>query len=349
MKKHILVILVLALSACMQPLEKTSSKQNYVLKGTLNGEFDEYVKIKYNDRMDSVKVENNSFQFEGEVSSPTAFQFQFDSTQTSKVFYLENDTLRFDIIVDEVKNEVDYYKEFNTRYLSGGKTEDLKTEMKSFLNETPKSKLNRDLIINQMDSLIKAYPNHDYLGKLLSELSMNQDLLYNDVRALITKLDVDELNSQDVAILEKYQQKRRNFQVGSEIPDYELISINSDTATLTSEFEKYNLIYFWNSWCELCSSQQKELLEIYQAYNFKGFEIIGVSLDSNQDDWISAVTEESFPWKSLRVENGFTGDMASEMGIIDLPQSYLVDQKGRIIEINLSLSELKTILSALIN
>lgn len=349
MKKVALAFTGLFILSCMQPLEKSSATQNYVVKGTINGEFDEFINIKYDGQLDSVEVVNNTFQFEGEVSSPKAFQFEFDSITSSDVFYLENDTLIFDVIVDELKLENDEFKEFIVRQISGGETQALKEYMNTLLKSTPKSKKNRDVLLYKMDSLIKIYPNHDYIGKLLSELSMHQDLLYNDIRSLISKMNVDELNPQDVAILEKYQQKRRNFQIGSKIPDYELISITSETEHLKSVFSTYNLIQFWYSWCEHCKSEQSDLLEIYQNYNFKGFEIIGVSLDANQEDWISAVSQQSVPWKSLRVEQGFTGEMPTEMGIVELPQYYLVDKNGRIIEINLSLDELKTILSALLN
>lgn len=333
----------------MQPLEKTSSTQHYVVRGTINGEFKDYINIKYKNQLDSAQVTNNAFLFEGAVTSPTAFQFQFDSINSSEAFYLENDTLIFDIIVDDLKLGDEVIKDFEVNQLSGGETIELKAYLAEFLKSTSKSKRNRDLILDKMDSLIKAHPNHDYLGKTLSKMSMNQTLLYNDVKSLVSKLDVDNLNPQDVDILEKYQHKRRKYQIGSKIPSFDLISITSETVDLKSYFSKYNLIQFWNSWCKECEERQEQLLNVYQKHKFKGFEIIGVSLDTNRGDWVNSVSEQSIPWKSLRVKNGFTGKLPTELGITDLPQYYLVDKSGRIIEINLSIDELDIILSALLN
>jgi thiol-disulfide isomerase/thioredoxin len=333
----------------MQPLERSLTEQNYLVKGTINGEFDDVIKIKYNDNIDSAKVLNNTFQFEGELSSPTAFRFQFDSLSASQVFYLENDTLRFDIIVDEVIIENDTFQNYQVKQLSGGQSKDLIAYTTSFLKSTPKSKMKRSVIKTKVDSLIKAHPNHDYLGKLLSELSMKQDLLYNDIGSLLSKLDRNELNDTDLKILDNFQEKRKRFQIGSQLPDYELISITSKKELLKSKFSKYNLIRFWNSWCVECKSDTAELKNLYQKYNYKSFEIFDVSIDPNHEDWISAIYEDTFPWTSLRVENGATGNMPSEMGIVDLPQYYLVDQNGRILEINLNMTELDTILNALLN
>lgn len=349
MKKILFIALLPVFISCMQSLEESSTTQNYVVKGTINGDFDEYIKIKYRSKTDSVKVLNNTFEFKGEVLSPTAFQFQFDSINYSDTYYLENDTLVFDIIVDQVELKEEKFINYEVNQLNGGKTKKLKAELKTLLNNTPRSKLNRTVILNKMDSLIKAYPNHDYLGKILSELSIRQDLLYDEVRSLSYKLDTEKLNDQDLILLENYQQKRREFLIGSKIPSYELLNIPSDTVNLETYFSKYNLLAFWSSWCETCISEQEELLKLFQKYNFKGFDIIGISLDANHEDWISFLTVNSTPWPSLRVENGFTGEMPTKMGIVDLPQYYLVDKNGRIIEINLSIDELDTILSVLLN
>ncbi len=333
----------------MQPLEQTSSSQVYLVKGTINGEFDNEILISYKSKIDTAEVTKNTFQFEGEVSSPTAFQFVFDSLNSSETFYLENDTLIFDIIVDKVQVDQDTLKTYDISQLNSSNTSLIKAEFKSFLKKTPRSKLNRTLVSDKIDSLIKAHPNHDYLGQLLLEVTMNQDLLYNDVRSLLSKLDKNELRSQDVKLLETYQQKRKNFQIGSKIDNYELLNVTSDLVDLKSKLKKYNLLVFWNSWCQDCKKQQKQIQKIYENYNFRGFEVISISLDTNQNDWISSVAELSMPWTSLRAADGFTSPIASEMGIVDLPQYYLLDSKGRIIEINLSLSELNTILDVLLN
>ena len=349
--KKLLVISFLGLffSSCMQPLEQAPSSQKYLVKGTLNGEFDDEIMIRYRSKVDTAEVTNNTFQFKGEVSSPTAFQFVFDSLNSSETFYLENDTLIFDIIVDKVQVDQDTLKTYEINQLNSSHASKIKTDFKSFLKKTPRSKLNRALVSDKIDSLIKAHPNHDYLGQLLLEVSINQDLLYNDVRSLLSQLNKDELRSQDVELLETYQKKRKNFQIGSKINDYQLLNITSDLVDLKSNFKKYNLLVFWNSWCQDCKKQQKQIQKIYENYNFRGFEVISISLDTNQKDWISSVTSLSMPWTSLRAANGFTSPIASEMGIVDLPQYYLVDERGRILEINLSHSELDTILNALLN
>lgn len=348
MKYVILLCISFVLGSCMQPLEKTSSTQKFLVKGSINGDFSGPLVIKYDQKMDTLNIENNSFSLKGEVNSPKAFRFVFDSLNTSEVFYLENDTLIFDLIIDESSLEDSLLKNHIINQIHGGETPQLRRYIKDLLATTPKSKSNRDLLHNTMDSLIKAHPNHDYLGKVLSELSMSQDLLYNDIRSLISEMDIDFLNPEDVAVLENYQHKRRKFQIGSQLPDFKLQTLSGEKQALKTNLSTYTLLSFSNAWCDACESKQEQLMDIYKRFKYKGFEIVDISVDTNEEDWKRKLFKSPVPWKVLRVEGGFTGPLPTEMGIIDLPQYYLVDASGRIVEINLSVNELHTILKALL-
>jgi thiol-disulfide isomerase/thioredoxin len=46
---------------------------------------------------------------------------------------------------------------------------------------------------------------------------------------------------------------------------------------------KVALIDFWASWCPPCRASIPGLKKVYDEYKDKGFEIVGVSLDSKKD------------------------------------------------------------------
>jgi hypothetical protein len=70
----------------MEPLKKTSNKETFLVQGRINGDFENYIYIRFDDVLDSAQVINNSFQLREEVSSPKAFQFEFDSRSITQMF-----------------------------------------------------------------------------------------------------------------------------------------------------------------------------------------------------------------------------------------------------------------------
>lgn len=66
-------------------------------------------------------------------------------------------------------------------------------------------------------------------------------------------------------------------------PAFSYPSIESTKHFSPADFkDKYLLIDFWTSWCPHCNAASPELKRLYSEYSSKGFEILGVSIDGNE-------------------------------------------------------------------
>ena len=93
---------------------------------------------------------------------------------------------------------------------------------------------------------------------------------------------------------------------------------------------KYLLIDFWASWCGPCRSAIPKVKELYTKYKEKGFDVLSISIDKDENAWRKAMIEEGMPWaQTLSPDINKTMDQFLFSGI---PTLYLVNREGKIVK-----------------
>lgn len=134
---------------------------------------------------------------------------------------------------------------------------------------------------------------------------------------------------------------------GRQFTDFQLPILKGgktdDTAMLSDYVGKKTVVLldFWASWCEPCRRSIPELKELYAKYAAKGLEIVSVSVDTNLESWMEAVSEEGMTWPQLiDASNGDDNSPASKYAVMAIPSTFLIDADGTIIARNLMTEEL---------
>ena len=123
--------------------------------------------------------------------------------------------------------------------------------------------------------------------------------------------------------------------VGIMAPDIILTGPAGDTITLSSLRGKYVLLDFWASWCRPCRIENSNLVRNYKKYNEKGFEIFQVSLDKEQESWISAIENDQLTWMHVSDLQYWNSAVAKLYQVQAIPANFLLDKNGQIIAKNL--------------
>ena len=118
---------------------------------------------------------------------------------------------------------------------------------------------------------------------------------------------------------------------GNMAPDFILADVNSNNHSLSDYKGKLVLLQFWASWCSFCKIENPELVVLFDDYKDKGFEILGISLDTKKSNWIDGIEHENLNFVNLSDLKGFDSPIANTYAINSIPQMYLIDEEGVII------------------
>ena len=167
-----------------------------------------------------------------------------------------------------------------------------------------------------------------------------------DFDAVVNNLPDGNLKNDLLARMEP----ARKIQPGQQFIEVALPTPQGDTLRLSDIVakSKVTLLDFWASWCGPCRQFNPILVEIYKQFHDKGFNIYGVSLDQDKEQWTKAIKEQNLTWNHVSNLKAWDCPARLDYMVQGIPSSVLIGQDGKIIAHNLEGNELKAKLAELL-
>ncbi len=106
---------------------------------------------------------------------------------------------------------------------------------------------------------------------------------------------------------------------------------------------KYVLVDFWASWCGPCRGEIPNLIDVYNKYKGKNFEVLGVATWDSPEDTKGAIEELKIPYPQIMNAQRAGSDA---YGIKGIPEIILFAPDGKIIKRGLRGSEIELAVKA---
>ncbi|MBI5915116.1 MAG: TlpA family protein disulfide reductase [Bacteroidetes bacterium] len=192
----------------------------------------------------------------------------------------------------------------------------------------------------------------DFLDKLLTQIPENSRTYLLAMGGVINGLQAAKsplLGNYAKRYVDKYQETEPesaaqvgqllklsgSFVSGGDAPDFTMNDRDGKPVKLSDFRGKVVLVDFWASWCGPCRRENPHVVEAYNKYHPKGFDVLGVSLDKTKEPWLAAIEKDGLIWNHVSDLKGWSNDAARLYGVTSIPHTVLVGKDGKIIARNL--------------
>jgi len=133
MKNIFTILIICILISCKEnPKKETIEKESFSLKGTINGDYSDYIFLNYGKVKDSVKILNKKFEFNGKVERPTQGWLNLEGYSTVAHIYIENSKILIQTDYEKTINNDKPLNVLKINDVKGSKTFLIQEEYKNF-------------------------------------------------------------------------------------------------------------------------------------------------------------------------------------------------------------------------
>ena len=276
-------------------------------------------------KIDSTVIADNTVTFKGSVERPVLAQLVIDGSRAGMLVLEQGN------IVGNLQQRSFSGTGLNDALIDfGKKMGELQAAFRSLKNDSA-----------GMAKAVQLQADYDRLMRSTIDANKNNPIGYYLFLQEAYEMDLAQLDkalaenpvmaeSQRMKRLRENLLKKSETSVGKMYKDFTIIQPDGSRKSLSDYVGKgnYTLVDFWASWCGPCIRETKVIKQLYEKYNGKGIDFLGVAVWDKPDDTLAAIKAHDLPWQQIINAQTIPTDI---YGISGIPCIILLDPQGRIV------------------
>ena len=336
----------------------SQNPKGYTLSGTIKGDPENGTQIflRTTDSLnqlvgvDTTTVENGTFLFSGEQSEPKLHFVFMGSNRGNVPVVIENGDIEMEFQKDSMnlakikgteQNELfmgflDESRKLSERAMSmqmdmrdaaqkmdTATVASIREEFQEFQEDA--KNFNIDFIKNNPNALISVI--------ILGNIMASQALPLEEVKTLYEGLSPEIKDTEPGRRLKEQLDSMKSTEIGARAPEFSAPTPEGDLLALSdvTNNSKLTLVDFWAAWCLPCRRENPNIVSVYHQFKDKGFNVLGVSLDTRAEDWKKAIEADGLAWNHISNLQRFNDPIAQLYSINAIPAAFLLDENGIIV------------------
>lgn len=209
---------------------------------------------------------------------------------------------------------------------------------------------NPDTLINEIDKLFKNEIDPEIFKYIIWELTLKYEhpKIMGLDKVFVHLVDhyykTNKISGIEQSIMDNIierAEKNRPLLIGKIAPNMIMVDTLNNFDALNNHFQKdYTIILFWDSDCQTCQKEIKELQKLYHSSKLN-LSVFAVGTDSNLDLWKKYIREHNLDWINVNGTKSMTQDYHDLYNIYSTPTIYILNKQKQIIAKQLSVNQIQ--------
>lgn len=200
--------------------------------------------------------------------------------------------------------------------------------------------------LEQLAEFVEDFPNCEDASEAMFDLAIGSEFDGDEKDAIAWYRKILKNGKKDSLVVRKADGAVTRLTAVGQPLVVSGAAINNQNRTFSTKNAagRLVLVQYFATFSKASTNDITDIAKLYEEYGKQGFYPVSISVDSDRKDLDTYLRKAKPNWPVLYEEGGLDSRLATQLGILTVPTMILIDEKGKVVDRNIQVGQLDTIL-----